>query len=269
MHFLQVMYQNAVTFYLKVTNKCSRQRHHSITILHNKNPSTFPKKILTKNSWHLAFFLHPAFFFFSLNSRAKKETLEINTLTQSFSASTSSSFFSLMAASFFSTFSPASALDFGFSSSFLGSGRRMTFPIFWRSCMRFMASVTWEETGEQSRCSHWAVTERISHLNAAKNYLRVTKTPINTICCKVPLWAITKFLFECLRDGGGGRERERVIPTWPHMAQQWLAVTLQKSYYFQLMDAYLHIKQTWSPTHIHTTTCIGCFASALFCVHYF
>lgn len=167
------------------------------------------KKILTKNSWHLAFFLHPAFFFFfSLNSRAKKETLEINTLTQSFSASTSSSFFSLMAASFFSTFSPASALDFGFSSSFLGSGRRMTFPIFWRSCMRFMASVTWEETGEQSRCSHWAVTERISHLNAAKNYLRVTKTPINTICCKVPLWAITKFLFECLRDGGG-EERER------------------------------------------------------------
>lgn len=34
------------------------------------------------------------------------------------------------------------------------------------------------------------------------------------------------------------------------------------------MDAYLHIKQTWSPTHIHTI-CIGCFASALFCVHYF
>lgn len=187
MHFLQVMYQNAVTFYLKVTNKCSRQRHHSITILHNKNPSTFPKKYWQRIHDILLFsFTPPFFFFFSLNSRAKKETLEINTLTQSFSASTSSSFFSLMAASFFSTFSPASALDFGFSSSFLGSGRRMTFPIFWRSCMRFMASVTWEETGEQSRCSHWAVTERISHLNAAKNYLRVTKTPINTICCKVP-----------------------------------------------------------------------------------
>lgn len=150
------MYQNAVTFYLKVTNKCSRQRHHSITILHNKNPSTFPKNT-DKEFMTSCFFPSPRLFFFSLNSRTKKETLEINTLTQSFSALTSSSFFSLMAASFFSTFSPASALDFGFSSSFLGSGRRMTFPIFWRSCMRFMASVTWEETGEQSRCSHWAV----------------------------------------------------------------------------------------------------------------
>lgn len=57
------MYQNAVTFYLKVTNKCSRQRHHSITILHNKNPSTFPKNTDKEFMTSCFFPLHPAFFF--------------------------------------------------------------------------------------------------------------------------------------------------------------------------------------------------------------
>lgn len=57
------MYQNAVTFYLKVTNKCSRQRHHSITILHNKNPSTFPKKYWQRIHDILLFSSTPPFFF--------------------------------------------------------------------------------------------------------------------------------------------------------------------------------------------------------------